>query len=111
MSSLETFVEKFDPDTDTALVQLDDFQEKSAGGIYMPEKHQEQNRIGTVLKCGRLSPYLRESGRRQYEPGDRVIVSFYTGVVLHIVKYNIGIGKQDRTRLINVSEILGKIEE
>lgn len=101
---------KLEVEVDKIYLEMDEFQDK-IGSIIMPEKHQEQNRIATIIQAGPLSPYMEAQGFKQYNPGDRVLVSFFVGTVLHIVKYNIGLRDQDKYRICTRDEILARVIE
>ena len=89
------------PNGTRVFVVLDAVQErKTAGGIYLPDKHAEQSRIGTVKWVG---PGAKEA----FKPGDRVFVSFYTGVGVDYPGLE-GF-HYDTHRFMEATEILGTI--
>jgi len=87
-----------------AYVVLDDFKETS-GKVILSDKHSEHTRIGTIAAVGNeASP--------EWEVGDTVVISYYTGIKLHL--YHYGIYSQDaidRHRIVDSREILAKLGE
>ena len=68
--------------------------------IYIPEKHPELSRMGNVMAVG--------GDVEGYNVGDRVLVMYYGGVTIHLIKEGM-VG--DTHRIFNASNILAKIEE
>jgi co-chaperonin GroES (HSP10) len=75
----------------------------SRGGIIIPDKHSEQTRIGTIESVGNDITDLK--------PGDRILVSYYTGVVVDMPELR---DKSDEGveihRIYTPSEVLATIE-
>ena len=103
------------PGKDNVLLELDAVEEDVAaegktddGGEYKivtPEIHHQRSRRATILAVGRIR--LPED-RDMYKPGDRVIVSFYTGIIVH----DFELGWHDDThKVCRYDQILGKIGE
>ena len=88
-----------EPKGNRMYILLDEFQEQ-VGQIYMPQKHSEQDRFATVIACG--------DEVTMYEEGDRILVSYYAGNRIHLIKYNI---TDDRHRIISEEEVKAKVTE
>jgi hypothetical protein len=60
--------------------------------------------LATVLKVG--------DEVKNYAPGDRIVISWYTGIHLHIIGEQIGGADidEDRHRILRDEEILAKVE-
>ena len=73
------------------------------GRIIMPEKHSERSRTATVVLAG--------DNVKNFAVGDRVLISWYTGVHTHLVGKFIGGVEvdEDRHRFVREEEILAKI--
>ena len=86
------------------LVLCDEMNEK-VGSIIMPGKHAERSRTARVLSVGDKVEH--------YQAGDKILISWYTGVHLHLPGHNLFDipVDEDRHRMIMESEILGKIIE
>jgi co-chaperonin GroES (HSP10) len=68
--------------------------------ISLPENHHERSRVGLVKQVG--------DGVTKYFPGDRVLLSVYAGVRIHLIGREID-GEpidEDRHRIIRQEEIL-----
>jgi len=65
----------FIPLGDRVYLKLDAVEEKKIGSIFMPDKHSEPVRIGTVLAIG---PDVKT-----FSVGDRVLVSYMAGLVIN----------------------------
>jgi co-chaperonin GroES (HSP10) len=73
--------------------------------IAIPEQHHERSRIGIVKQVG--------DGVTKYFPGDKVLLSVYAGVRIHLIGRNID-GEpidEDRHRIIRQEEIVATIED
>jgi len=71
--------------------------------IAIPENHHERSRIGVIKQCG--------SEVFGYFPGDRVLLSTYAGVRIHLIDREID-GEpidEDRHRIIRQEEIIATI--
>jgi len=71
--------------------------------IAIPENHHERSRIGLVKQVGDLVT--------KYVPGDRVLLSVYAGVRIHLIDREID-GEpidEDRNRIIRQEEIIATI--
>lgn len=105
------------------LVELDKVQEQvTDGGIVLPDKHHEESRAATVLAIGSRvneewtrykkwyqfwKPKSWVNGR-SIQPGQRILITFYAGIVVHMVKQGI---IDDTRRIITESNILSLVEE
>jgi co-chaperonin GroES (HSP10) len=71
--------------------------------IDLPENHHERSRIGVIQQCG---PEVVE-----YAPGDRVLLSTYAGVRIHLIGRQIDGNEidEDCYRIIRQEEILAKL--
>lgn len=70
--------------------------------IDLPENHHERSRIGVIQQCG--------PGVVGYVPGDRVLLSTYAGVRIHLIGRQID-GQEideDCFRIIRQEEILAR---
>lgn len=99
---------------DRMLVILDPIQEREhettdALGrkfkVHLPDKHSERSRTGEVMAAG--------GEVKNYKEGDRVLVSMYTGVRLHLIGAEMyGRPVDEETfRVVREGEILAKITE
>ncbi len=74
---------------------------QSKGGVWLPDKHSEPSRVGTVVEIG--------DEVKRFVPGDTVAVSYFSGVVLHFQEIeDVGDGP-DVHRIFVEDEILAKI--
>lgn len=74
-------------------------ERKTAGGVYIPDKHAEPSRFGKVLAVG---PAVKT-----VSVGDKIMLSYYTGTGIDYL----GSGfHYDTHRFIEESEILGSYE-
>jgi len=90
---------------DRLFVILDEVQEKKIGSIIVPDNHSERSRTGIVMDVG--------PGVKDYEAGDKVLVSWYTGTRVHLDGETM-FGKsvqEDSFRVVREGEILGKVLE
>ena len=81
-------------------IVLDKVESGKVGGVYLPDKHSEQSRIGTIKAVGKEV--------EDYKAGDRVLVQYYSGVAIHLIKEGI---LDDTNRIFNASNILSLVEE
>ena len=80
-------------------VLLDMVEERQVGRIIVPDKHAEHTRSGIVQSAGEETKY--------YKVGDKILVSYYSGVVIDLPELNaLGEG-QDVHRVFTENEILG----
>lgn len=85
------------------LIRCDEIAERKVGSIIISDKHAERSRVATILAVG--------TDVKNYHIGDRVLLSWYTGVHLHVFGDTL-FGEtvdEDRHRLVNEDELLGKI--
>ena len=80
---------------------LDMVRERQVGSIILADKHAEHTRVGTVMAVGERV--------EDYAPGDRVLVSYYSGVVIDTPELNIKGDGQDVHRMLVEDEILGHL--
>ena len=69
---------KLQPLGDRVVVQRDESEEKTAGGIFLPDTAKDKPVRGTIVSVG--NGKLLDSGERsklQVKPGDRVIFTSY----------------------------------
>lgn len=81
-AATETSTAKIDlqPLGDRVVIEREQSEEKTAGGIVLPDTAQNKPARGTVVSVG--EGRMLESGKRselQVKPGDRVIFSSYAG--------------------------------
>jgi co-chaperonin GroES (HSP10) len=87
------------PKKGSLLVELDLVQQRKVGSVWVTDKHSEKIRIATVLDVG--------SDVTEYKKGDRVILNYYTGMILYILD----LGWHDDThKIVMEDNILGKVE-
>lgn len=90
---------------DRLFVILDEVQEKKIGSIIVPDNHSERSRTGIVMDVG--------PGVKDYNAGDKVLVSWYTGTRVHLDGETM-FGKpvqEDSFRVVREGEILGLVLE
>lgn len=87
------------PKKGSLLVELDAVQEREVGGVLLVDKHSEKIRIATVLDIGK--------GVTEYKKGDRVILNYYTGMILYILDLR---WHDDTHKIVMEDNILGKVE-
>lgn len=71
---------KLQPLGDRVLVEREKSEEKTAGGIVLPDKAKEKSKRGKVLSVG--NGKLNKDGKRippTVKPGDQVLFSGYSG--------------------------------
>jgi co-chaperonin GroES (HSP10) len=80
--------------------------------ISLPENHHERSRVGLVKQVGRRvshpGKWWQFWKKPNYRPGDRVLLSVYAGVRIHLIGRDID-GEpidEDRHRIIRQEEIL-----
>ena len=86
------------------LLLCDAVEERKIGSVYVAEKHSERSRPATVVAVGNEA--------KHYAVGDRVLISWYTGVHLHLVGeslFDVPVD-EDRHRIVRDEEILGKLD-
>jgi co-chaperonin GroES (HSP10) len=82
----------------TTSVSINKFGERVE--IALPENHHERSRVGIVKQVG--------DGVAKYAPGDKVLLSVYAGVRIHLIGRDID-GEpidEDRHRVIRQEEIV-----
>lgn len=85
MASLSIDVSSFKPLGDRLLVKVSQAEEKSAGGIFLPDTAKEKPQVGEVVSIG--AGKLSDDGSRQpidIEVGVKVLYSKYAGTDLKI---------------------------
>ena len=91
---------KIIPKKGSLLVELDKVQERKVGAIWVTDKHSEKIRIATVLDVGK--------DVTEYKKGDRVVLNYYTGMILYILDLR---WLNDTHKIVMEDNILGKVEE
>lgn len=88
---------------DRILVLCDPVEEKKVGLVYVADKHSERTRLATIISVGDTVT--------KYKPGDRVLLSWYTGVHIHLIGEKLWDieADEDRHRMVMEGEILGKL--
>ena len=92
------------PLDDRVLIKPEEPEEKTAGGIYLPESAQEKPLIGTVLATG--PGKLNDDGSRtepSVKKGDKVLYGKYSGTEVDI--------DGDQHMILRESELLGIVEK
>lgn len=85
------------------LILCDAIEERKIGSIIISDKHAERSRVATIVAVGDKVV--------NYQEGDRVLLSWYTGVHIHVfgdTLFGVEVD-EDRHRLVNEDELLGKI--
>jgi chaperonin GroES len=85
MAALSIDVSSFKPLGDRLLVKVSQAEEKSAGGIFLPDTAKEKPQVGEVVSVG--SGKVSDDGSRQpidIEVGVKVLYSKYAGTDLKI---------------------------
>ena len=88
---------------DRVVLQREESEEKTAGGIVLPDMAQDKPARGTVISIG--DGKLLDDGTRspvQVKPGDRVLFSSYAGET-----FNLG---DDEVLLMREEDILAVLE-
>ncbi len=94
---------KLQPLGDRIVVRREDSEERTEGGIYLPDSAKNKPTRGTVVSVG--DGRLLEDGRRaplQVKAGDRVLFTSYAGEVIEI--------GDEEFLLMGESEVLAVIE-
>ncbi|HAP56767.1 MAG: co-chaperone GroES [Sphaerochaeta sp.] len=86
------------PLADRVLVKIEEVQEKTASGLYIPQTAQEKTQIGTVVAVGEGT----EKVKMTVKVGDRVMHDKYSGTSVKID------GKEHL--ILGMSDILAIIE-
>ncbi|NLE14867.1 MAG: co-chaperone GroES [Spirochaetales bacterium] len=86
------------PLADRVLVKIEEVQEKTASGLYIPQTAQEKTQIGTVVAVGEGT----EKVKMTVKAGDRVMHDKYSGTSVKID------GKEHL--ILGMSDILAIIE-
>ena len=93
---------KFRPLHDRVLIEVLDSEEKTSGGIIIPDSAKEKPQRGTVIACG--SGRLLESGDRaglSLEVGDVVIYGKFGGTDIEV--------NGEDVKILRETEILAKV--
>ena len=108
-------IKKIMPGKDRILFELDPSGEEviasfekadgSEGVLYSPESKRMPARKATVLAVGRP---VKDEDKDAYVPGDRILISFYTGRIVQDfdLKWN-----DERHKICRYDEVLAKIIE
>jgi chaperonin GroES len=102
MATLTLTVSKVKPLSDRVFVKVSEAEEKTAGGIVLPDTVKEKPQVGEVISCG--SGKRNEDGSYQameVEVGDRILYTKYTGT-------DIKLGNEDYV-LLHEQDILAKL--
>ena len=105
------------------LVRCEPVGERMVGRIIIQDKHSERTRFADVVAVGDDVRKQRTKwwhfrigrvwfgGTPIYAPGDRVMISWYTGAHIHILEDDLFGNKpdEDLDRFVMESEILGKV--
>lgn len=93
--------EKIRPLYDKVLIELAEKEEKTAGGIFIPDAAQEKTQKGTIIATGegRVSPEGTVTKLR-VKPGDTVFFGKYSGTQAG-----------EKHVILSENEILGVVEE
>lgn len=94
---------KFKPLRDRVLIKYSPEEEKTAGGLYIPEAAKEKPQKGTVIEAG--PGRITDNGKRQpmeVKVGDTVLFEKYSGSKIKI--------DEEEYLIIREEDILGIIE-
>lgn len=72
-----------EPLSDRVVIKKDPAEEKTSGGLFLPEQAQEKPQYGTVVSVGKGA--IGPEGKRiplEVTPGDRVLYSKYSGTTV-----------------------------
>ena len=85
------------------LIRCEPVEERKVGRIIVADKHSERTRFANVVAVG--------NEVMDYHPGDKVMISWYTGSHIHIMEEDLFGNKpdEDLDRLVMEAEILGKV--
>lgn len=105
--------EKIIPNGDNVVLEILE-QEKTAGGIYIPEKQRNNQRDAIIAKvlavgAGRVTEY-GATVKPACEPGDYVLLARGAGVEVELAAEGRG-AKAKKLRIIRDCELLGTVEE
>ncbi len=78
-------------------------EEHKVGRVFVPDQHSQTSRIGIVQAIG--------EDVEKYEIGDKILISYYSGVVVDLAALYAQGGGQDVHRILSEEEVLGIIEE
>lgn len=104
MSAIIKSAKSIFPTLDRVLVQRIKAPQKTASGIYIPEKNQQKNNLATVIAVG--PGFQGQSGefiKPSVAAGDKVMVPPHGGTTIEIEK--------EEYVLLRDSDILAKIQE
>lgn len=94
----------------TVLVKVDEYDEKTQGGIIIPEKIAEKQafdcEVGEVVMLSKTAYIDLQDGTRRCEPGDHVLYTRYAG-------HDIPIKEGNTTtiyRLVKDADVYAKVE-
>jgi co-chaperonin GroES (HSP10) len=87
------------------LILCDAVSERKIGSIILADQHSERSRTATVVTVG--------DKVTNYAAGDKVLLSWYTGVHLHLIGEELfgSVVDEDRHRLVMEDELLGKLKD
>ncbi len=92
--------------------------EKKVGSVWIPDKHSEQSRIGTVIGVGKDTRTWwqrllrkRSDGVTKYRVGDRILVSYYSGVTVNMPEMAGKGDLMDTHRIMVEDEILAAVRD
>ncbi|MCA9268419.1 MAG: co-chaperone GroES [Planctomycetales bacterium] len=95
---------KLQPLGDRVVIQREESEERTAGGIVLPDNAREKPQRGTVVSIG--DGKLLDNGTRgalQVKPGDRVIFASYAGDTFKV--------EDEEYLLMREDEILAVLED
>lgn len=102
---------ELEPLGDRIYILLDEKIEK-VGQIFVSESASERTRMATVKKmgpdCERTKRRFLKKSRTKLNIGDRIVVMFYAGNVLHLLGESI---LDERHRIVMEGEIMARIKE
>ena len=80
------------------LIELDPVDERKIASLYLPAKHSERTRAGTVLDTGEKVT--------KFKIGDRVLLHYMVGVFVYLYENN---WTKENHRIVEEEEIPAKI--
>jgi len=87
------------PQGERLYIRLDKAADKIKN-VFLPDEHKEPSRIATVMEVGKEVT--------KFKVGDKVLVSFYTGVPINLPQYDLD---PVRDKIATQDEILSLVEE
>lgn len=90
------------------LLRQDDAEDKTPGGIILPDQSKEKPRRGTVIAIGPGKLNVKDGWRMpvQVKEGDRVLFNFYGAI-----PFDDSPGRDSGLRIVEDEDLLGLVED